>query len=365
MSDEIQSSEFTPLDQFNESYPIAVNTLNEDGPESDEFSAFSAEDQGRVPQAEDRAHRAGGTVPVTISLDEQRGFAAEGREPPPPTTITTTPSPPTPTPTTGELATMPTFQHKFPNNEIVAARIHPNGGGIVCDESQLGDDVYIGKLSTVYKSKIEDGLISRSSISECEIRTSNIIDSQLKDCVLSESCCNGLESNSSIFQSCTLTGVVTNSILKNTFLTGAEVDECNMEFCRLQGSYKDSTLKSCVIIGTVSSCEINNSEITRAQLKGVKGHIADTGRTKRVQYFIVNDADISQKIHITYRANQSITLELDLTAREFRSQVKAYMERIGALKFNEKARKREIDWLCYNYKSFHKEELAEHENSVS
>lgn len=261
--------------------------------------------------------------------------------------------------TIGELAIMPTFQHKFPNGEVVAAKIHPSGGGVVCNESDIGEGVYISKGSTVYKSKIEDGSISRSSISDCKIRTSNIVDSHLKTCDLSESCCNGLEANDSKFSSCTLTGSVSDSTLKNTFLTGAEVDGCKMEFCRLQGSYKESTLKSCVIIGTVSDCKINNSEITRAQLKGVKGHITDTGRTKRVQYFIVED-----KIHVTYRANQSITLELDLTARDFRSQVRTYMERIGALRFNEEARKREIDWLCSNYKIFRKEQPAVEESTL-
>lgn len=267
--------------------------------------------------------------------------------------------------TTGDLAVMPTFQYKFPNGEAVAARIHPNGGGIICEESVVGNDTYISKTSTVYKSNIENGSISRSSVSDCEIRESSIVGSHLKTCVLSESCCNELRANDSKLSSCTLTGSVCDSTLKNTFLTGAEVDNCKMEFCRLQGSYKNSTLKSCVIIGIVSDCQINNSEITRAQLKGVKGHIADTGRTKRVQYFIVDDPGVSEKIYITYRANQSITIELELTAREFRSQVSAYMERIGALRFNEEARKREIDWLCSNYKIFCKEQPTVEENSVS
>lgn len=380
MSDEIQSSESHDLSYYRvvagEQIPVPEDAFDEndnsrlDSPEEeedyspsnfDESSIFSAEYQGRVRndepvpdppsyQAEDRVHRQGAPLPMYMEIAEYVLQQNQIPEPEP------EPEPPS----TGALATMPTFQHKFPNGETVAAKIHPNGGGVVCEESEIGNDVYISKASTVYKSKVEEGFISQSSVSDCEIRTANIIDSQLRNCNLSESCCNGLKANNSKFSFCTLTGSVSDSTLKNTFLIGAEVEECTMEFCRLQGSYKESTLKSCVIIGTVYDCEINNSEITRAQLKGIKGHIADTGRTKRVQYFIVED-----KIHITYRANQSMTIELDLTAREFRSQVKAYMERIGALKFNEEARKREIDWLCSNYKIFRKETPAVEDSSTS
>lgn len=369
MSDEIQSSQphgdmwdapdendgpsFDPPEE-EEAY------MGEDGPEPDvfdEFGTFCAEyREHTIMQGENRIHRVGGTGPLDTQSMTHVEYRRYRRTNEPVVQIT----PQEPEPTTGALATMPTFQHKFPNGETVAAKIHPNGGGVVCEESEIGDDVYISKASTVYKSKIEEGFISRSSISECEIRTSNIIESQLKKCIIVESCCNKLEAEDSEFHACTMTGAVSDSTLRNTFLTGAEVEECKMEFCRLQGSYKKSTLKSCVIIGTVSDCEINNSEITRAQLKGIKGHIADTGRTKRVQYFIVQD-----KIHVTYRANQSITLELSLTAREFRTEVKGYMERIGALKFNEEARKREIDWLCSNYKIFRKEESTVEESSAS